>query len=131
MLLPLLMNNLLGQVAQDTRPGGGIGPIEGLPYKKATRDELVRLKRLMGLETVQQVKAAFKKRPAEMAAALTAFRLSGDAEALLERIQAEDGYQMRLAESKQAADREAALKLQARLEDEAIALLLIFVALEW
>jgi hypothetical protein len=114
-----------------TANGGGIGPIEGLSYPKPTREELARLKRLMGLETVQQVKAAFKRKPEAMAAALTAFRLSGDAEALLERIQAEDGYQMRLAESKQAADREAALVLQARLEDEAIALLLIFVALEW
>jgi len=137
MLLPLLLNNLLSEAgtppAEAGQGGGGIynGPGRDAVYRKPTRDELVRLKRLMGLDSVQQVKALFKAKPVAMEAALQAFRYSGDAEALLAQIQGEESYQARLAEMRQAADREALNARRAMLEDEAITLLMIFAAMEW
>ena len=100
-------------------------------YKRPTREELHALKRALGYESVQQVKALLKRKPEIAEAALQAFRYSGDAEALLEQLQAQDGYQQARADMALAADRQAATALRARFEDETLALLLILAALEW
>ena len=111
----------------DLRPGGGIGPIEGSPYKKATKEQIARLRRLMGMDAAE-ARAFLKANPQQAALALAVFDISSDPDALIDAVLDSDSVKEARGRLKAAADAEALKRIREFIEDETLTLLLILAA---
>ena len=116
--------------ASDSVAGGGIGPLEGLPYAKPRKEDIDRLKRLMGF-TAAEAKEFIARKPEQARLALAVFELSADPDALIDAVLGQPEALDARIRLQTAADAEAVRKIREWIEDENLTLLLILAGSEW